>query len=317
VSELRQLGPSGLQVSAVGLGTNNFGRRLDQDQTKRVVDAALDAGITFFDTANIYGGGGDSERFLGSALGGRRSSVIIGTKFGMPMPGEDAGMQRGTREYIRAAVTDSLRRLGTDYIDLYQLHQPDPGTPVEETLGALNELAEEGLVRAFGCSNFDASQVRAAQAAAQTAGTRPFVSVQNEYSWLRRDAETDAIPVCIELGLGFIPFFPLASGVLTGKYRRGEQPPQGSRLAGRSNTDLLSEGNFDVVDRLQEVAAEAGVSLLAIAIGGLAAMPGVTSVIAGATSPEQVRSNAEAGAWRPTPAVLEEIRKSAQPGGEV
>lgn len=311
---MRPLGPSGVDVSVVGLGTNNFGRRLDQERTTLVVDAAIEAGVTFFDTANIYGGGGDSERFLGVALGGRRSDVVVASKFGMPMPGEEPEMPRGRREYIRSALTDSLSRLGTDHLDLYQIHQPDPSTPIEETLGALSELAQEGLIRAFGCSNFSADQVRQAHSASAAADAPSFVSVQNEYSWLKRQAEREVIPACLELGWGFIPFFPLASGVLTGKYRRGAAPPPGTRLAGRAdNSDLLSGANLDIVERLEKFATKEAVSLLDIAIGGLAAMPGITSVIAGATSPEQVRRNVDAGAWRPSSAQMEKILAVTEP----
>ncbi|MFN2462959.1 MAG: aldo/keto reductase [Candidatus Dormibacteria bacterium] len=315
-NEYRRLGNSDIEVSAVGLGTNNFGRRLDENATARVVDAALDAGITFFDTANVYGGGGDSERFLGAALKGRRSSAVIATKFGAPMPGEEKGVARGTRTYIRNAVEQSLERLGTDYIDLYQIHSPDTTTPITETLGALNELVDEGKVRYFGSSNFDDSQLRQAHEAAQSSGTRPFVSVQNHYSWLHREAERDVLPTCLELGVGFIPYFPLANGVLTGKYTRDEQPPEGTRLAGRAdNSDILNSATWDVVEQLEAFGREAGASLLEIAIGGLAAMPGVSSVIAGATSAEQVRSNVQAGSWKPDSAQLDALRRIGRPDG--
>ncbi|MHB8508163.1 MAG: aldo/keto reductase [Candidatus Dormibacteria bacterium] len=309
--ELRRLGSSDLEVSVVGLGTNNFGRRLDRDRTAAVVHAALDAGINFFDTANIYGGGGDSERFLGTALAGRRDLAIVATKFGLPMPGEDEKLPRGTREYIFKAIDASLERLGMDHVDLYQIHTPDRVTPIEETLGALDDLVKAGKIRFAGCSNFDPSQLIEADHGAQAAGLARFVSVQNEYSWLHREPEAEVAATCDALDIGLIPFFPLASGVLTGKYRRGEAAPDGTRLAGRTDTDLLSDANFDIVERLGAFARDAGTTLLGVAIGGLASQPAVTSVISGATSVEQVRANAEAGAWRPSVTQLEEIRRLA------
>ena len=285
------LGRSGLTVSAVGLGGNNFGRRLDLVRTRAVLDAALDAGITFLDTADIYGGDGASERLIGEVLDGRRDRVVLATKFGMPLSG-DTGEPRGSRAYVRRAVEASLRRLRTDRIDLLYYHEPDGLTPLAETLGALGELADEGTIAAFGASNLDAAQLR--EAAAQ--GDERLAALQNEYSLLVRDAEAEVLPLCREHGIGFVPYFPLASGLLSGKYRRGEPPPAGTRLAGRP--ERLDDAAFDRVEALEAFARERGHSLLELAIGGLASQPGVASVIAGATSPEQVAANAAAGAWR-------------------
>jgi aryl-alcohol dehydrogenase-like predicted oxidoreductase len=226
---VRALGAGGPQVSVVGLGCNNFGSRVDEAGTRAVVDAALEVGITLFDTADIYGSGGRSEEYLGAALEGRRDRVVLATKFGHPS-GVDFGVPRGSREHIRRAVEESLRRLRTDWIDLYQQHRPDESTPIEETLGALTELVNEGKVRFIGSSNFTAAQVEEAEDAARSRGLARFVSAQNEYSFLRRDAEHELLPTCERLGIGVLPYFPLASGLLTGKYRRGEPAPPGSRL---------------------------------------------------------------------------------------
>jgi aryl-alcohol dehydrogenase-like predicted oxidoreductase len=296
----RRVGTSGLLVSVVGLGCNNFGWRLDAGETARVVDAALDAGITFFDTAPTYGGG-DSERFLGRALAGRREQAVLATKFG----GDRDVADRGSPENVRREIDESLRRLGTEYVDLYQYHWPDEVTPIEETLGALDELVRAGKVRHVGSSNFSAAQVRDADAVAYERGLSPFISAQNEYSWLNRSAEEELVPTLEELGLGLIPYFPLASGLLTGKYRRGEPAPAGSRLAGRVSEDAAT---WERIDALRAFADARGLSLLDVAIGGLAAMPAVSSVIAGATSPEQVRANAAAGEWVPDAAELAELR---------
>ena len=303
----RQLGSSGLEVTVVGLGCNNFGGRIDEAASRAVIDAALDAGVTFFDTAEIYGGGGGSEEIIGRALAGRRDQVVLATKFGHgPRDGEPAP---GSRENIRRAVEDSLRRLQTDRIDLYQYHNPDRVTPLDETLGALNELVEEGKVRAVGSSNFDAALVEEARATAAERGLSPFVTEQSEYSWVARDAETELLPVCERLGIGFVPYFPLASGLLTGKYRRGEPAPEGTRLHGRE----LDDSRLARVEQLETWAREHGVSLLEVAIGGLAAQPAVVSVIAGATKPEQVRANAAAGSWEPTAEELESLRALGSP----
>ena len=303
----RRLGSEGPEVSVVGLGCNNFSMRVDAEGTRAVVDAALDAGVTLFDTADIYGNKGGSETFLGEALEGRRDRVVLATKFGGDMG--DGTEARGSRDYIRKAIDGSLQRLRTDHVDLYQYHTPDHGTPFEETFGALDELVREGKVRYVGHSNLEAAQVEEVDALAREHGWARPVSAQNQYSLLRREAEEELLPVCEGLGLGVLPFFPLASGLLTGKYRRGQPPPEGTRLAGRN--DVFTEEKFDRIEALEELARERGLSLLQVAISGLAAQPAVASVIAGATKPEQVRANAAAGDWQPTPddlAALNEIR---------
>jgi aryl-alcohol dehydrogenase-like predicted oxidoreductase len=297
--DLRPLGASGLVVSRVGLGCNNFGRRIGLDQARAVVDAAIDEGITLFDTADSYG---DSEEILGTALDGRRDQVVVATKFGWDVGGAngpDWGA-RGSRRYIRRAVERSLRRLRTDWIDLYQLHRPDGVTPMEETLAALTELVREGKVRYVGSSNLGAWQVADAEWLARTRGSERFVSAQNHYSLLDRGVEADLVPACERYGIGLLPYFPLANGLLTGKYGRGEPPPEGTRLAGPRGAGELTDERFDVVERLEAFAGERSLSLLDVAIGGLAAQPAVASVIAGATSPEQVKANVAAGAWRPS-----------------
>jgi aryl-alcohol dehydrogenase-like predicted oxidoreductase len=300
--EYRQLGDSGLAVSVVGLGCNNFGGRIDADQTKAVVTAAMDAGITLFDTADVYGGEpGLSETLLGQALGSSRDNVVIATKFGGDMRGAngpDWGV-RGSRRYIRKAVEGSLRRLGTDWIDLYQLHHPDPVTPIDETLAALSELVAEGKVRYIGSSQFAGWQVADADWAARTAGHERFISAQNKYSLLDRVAEDELVPACEHLGIGILPYFPLESGLLTGKYKRGEVAPDGTRLA--KMPDRLAAADFDKIEALETFAAERDLSILDVAIGGLAAQPAVASVIAGATRTEQVAENVRAGGWDPTP----------------
>ena len=279
---LQELGKSDLRVSRVGLGCNNFGRRLDLDGTRAVVEAALAEGINFLDTADVYGGG-DSERFLGEILEGRRDEVVLATKFGMADDGN------GSREYVRRAITGSLERLRTDVIDLYYYHRPDGVTPIAETVGALMELVDERTVRAIGVSNFSAEQLDEALRAG------PVVALQNRYNLLERDAEAEVLPRSRELGVAFIPYFPLASGLLTGKYRRGQPPPSGTRLEGRR--EALSDEAFDRVERLEEFAEARGRSLLELAIAGLASQPAIASVIAGATRPEQVRQNAAAAEW--------------------
>ena len=297
----RFLGNGGPEVSVVGLGTNNFGRRCDYDQTLAVIDAALDAGVTLFDTADIYGQG-MSEEYIGRALEGRRDRVLIATKFGSEMD-ERPEERRGNPDYVSWAVEGSLRRLRTDVIDVYQMHQPDPLTPIEETLGALNDLVHDGKVRWIGSSNFSAEQIEAAEEVARGAGFHRFVSVQNEYSLVEREAEDEVLPLCETLGIGFLPYFPLASGLLTGKYRRGEVATEG-RLAGRE----IPAERWDRVEGLQRYADERGIPQLEVAIGGLLGLPAVTSVIAGATSPEQVRANAAAGSWEPSAEDMEELR---------
>jgi aryl-alcohol dehydrogenase-like predicted oxidoreductase len=299
-----------LQVSVVGLGCNNFGRRIDARRAARVVHAALDAGIDFFDTADIYGPQ-ESERMLGAALAGRRDEVVIATKFGMRGAYPDRPTWRGgSRLHLRRAIEGSLSRLGTDYIDLYQMHEPDPNTPIEETLATLDDLVREGKVRYIGSSNFSGWQIADADWTARSRGLQAFVSAQNRYSLLEREVEKEVIPACDRFGLGLIPFFPLANGVLTGKYKRGQPPPEGTRLAASPNAGrLLTERNFDIVEALERFAAERERSPLEVAIGGLAAQPSVVSVIAGATKPEQVKANAAAAAWTPTPEDLEELNK--------
>lgn len=292
--ETRRLGGSDLDVSVVGLGCNNFGGRLDLERTRAVVDAALGAGVTFFDTADVYGNGGGSERLLGELLEGRRDHVVLATKFGHEMGGESE-IPRGSREFLRRAIDVSLARLRTDHVDLYYYHRPDGVTPIAETLAAMQELVAEGKVRALGCSNVTAEELADADAYARASGGPGFVAVQNEYSLLQRGAERDVLPAARELGVGFVPYFPLSSGLLTGKYERGERGPAGSRLEGRD--DRLTDETFDRVDALRRFATEHGRSLLELAIGALASTPGVASVIAGATTPDQVRANAAAGAW--------------------
>jgi aryl-alcohol dehydrogenase-like predicted oxidoreductase len=304
VTELptRQLGDSGLQVSIVGLGCNNFGRRLGLDGTRAVVEAALEEGVTFFDTADIYGRG-SSEELLGEVLEGRRDQVVLATKFGMDM-GDGKG-PRGSREYIRQAIAGSLQRLRTDVIDVYWYHRPDGVTPIAETLETLDELVRNETVRAIGASNFSAEQIEEADAVARERGLAHFTAVQNEYSLLVRDAERDVLPTCERLGLGFVPYFPLASGLLTGKYRRSEPAPAGTRLAGRET--IASDEQFDLIEALEQYAAARGLSLVQVAIGALLAREVVPSVIAGATKPEQVRANAAAAAWTPSADDLVEL----------
>ncbi len=303
----RRLGDSELEVSLVGLGCNNFGRRLDLDGTATVLDAALGAGITFFDTADIYGGAGESERLMGEALRGRREEYLIATKFGMEMKGAEGvpAVARGSREYIRWAVEGSLERLGVERIDLYQYHEPDGQTPIAETLAALDELVGEGVVAAIGCSNFSAGELEEADRLAREHGWARFVSVQNEYSLLAREIEADVMPTAERLGLSVLPFYPLASGLLTGKYRRGEQAPSGTRLAGREQVG--SEAELEVVEAVRGFAERRGVEMIDVAIGALAARPPVASVIAGATKPEQIEANVRALRWQPSAEALEEL----------
>jgi aryl-alcohol dehydrogenase-like predicted oxidoreductase len=292
--ELLPLGRSDLRVSRVGLGCNNFGGRLDLERTRAVVDAALDAGVTFLDTADSYGNRGGSERFLGELLQGRRDRVVLATKVGSDM-GTDGGVPRGSRAYVVPAVDASLERLRVDHVDLLYYHRPDGVTPLADTIGALQEVVDAGKARWLGCSNLTAAQLDEAVAADRAGGSR-LVALQNEYSLLERGAERDVLPRCVELGLGFVPYFPLASGLLTGKYRRGEPAPAGSRLERRiESTDAAV---WDRVEALERFAAARGRTLLELAIAGLASRPGVASVIAGATRPGQVRQNAAAAGWR-------------------
>jgi aryl-alcohol dehydrogenase-like predicted oxidoreductase len=288
----RRLGDSHLEVTVVGLGCNNFGRRIGLEETRAVVDAALDAGVNFLDTADVYGGEhGSSEELLGPALDGRRDQVVLATKFGMDRSGALPGAP-GSAEHVRAACERSLRRLRVETIDLYQYHVPNPAVPIAETLGAMDELAREGKVRGLGVSNFSAEQLEEACRVA------PVVSLQNEYSLLRRGIEREVIPACRRLGVSVIPYFPLASGLLSGKYRRGAAPPGDSRLANRD--EIATDVDWDTIEALTRFAEERGVELIDVAVGGLAAQPMVASVIAGAKRPEQARRNALAGLWRPT-----------------
>ena len=295
--ELVQLGDSGLRVSRVGLGCNNFGGRVDLDGTRAVVDAALDAGVTLFDTADSYGNQGGSESFLGEVLEGRRDRVFLATKFGSNMG--DGTKARGSREYIRKAIEGSLQRLRTDVIDLYQYHTPDGITPFEETFGALDELVREGKVRYVGHSNLVAAQVEEVDVFCREQGFARPVSAQNRYSLMRREAEEELLPTCERLGIGVLPYFPLASGLLTGKYRRGADRPEGTRLSGRD--EVFTDETFDRLEALEEFARARGLTLLKVAVGGLLGQPAIASVIAGATKPEQIRANVDAAEWGPTP----------------
>jgi len=309
----RQLGSSGLNVSVVGIGCNTFGFRLDEDASAAVVSAAIAAGINLFDTAASYGA---SEERLGKAIAGRRDEVVIATKW--PSPFEATKHHPGSRHHIIRACEGSLQRLGTDYIDLYQMHRPDALTPIDETLHALDDLVTAGKVRYIGSSNFAGWQIADADWTSRTNGWARMVTAQNNYSLLKRDVESDVIPACRRFGVGMLPFFPLASGVLTGKYTRGEEGPEGSRLgtgspmAARAGM-FLNDRNFDIVEELEKIAIDAGVSLLHLAMGGLAAQPMVASVIAGATTPEQVRANVEAGSWQPPPDVVAAIDAVTKP----
>src|SRR5436190_15695650 len=305
--KVRRLGNSGLKVGVVGLGCNNFGMRIDQDQTQAVVDAALEAGITLFDTADVYGGT-KSEEFLGKALGKRRQEIVLATKFGMPIGG-DPKKRGGSRKWIMQAVEDSLRRLGTDYIDLYQHHQPDRDTPVEETLRALDDLVTQGKVRYLGCSNYTGWQI--ADADWTAAGQSRFTSAQNLYSLLERGVESEVLPACEHFGLGFLPFFPLASGLLTGKYRRGEAPPKGTRLEawGVRGQQAMSDANFDKVEPLEAWAEDRDHTVLELAFAWLLGHPVVSSVIAGATSAEQIKANVATAEWALTEEEVDEVGK--------
>src|SRR6202050_1122781 len=312
----RPLGGSGLVVSVAGLGCNNFGGRLDLDGTRAVVDAAIDAGITLFDTSDTYGEGGGSERALGEILGRRRDQIVLATKFGhqrADMGYGPAAGAKGGRAYIRRAVTESLRRLHTDYIDLYQLHTPDPVTPVEETLAALHELVVEGKVRHLGHSHFTGWQLADAAHLAAKNGRTPFISAQNHWSLLERAAEAEVVPAARHFGLGVLPFFPLANGLLTGKFRQGRQIPAGTRLAARAG--YITDEKLVKVEALIDWAQAPGVAIRQTAVGALAAQPGCSSVIAGAMTAEQVKANAAASEWTPSAAELAEIDQIVPPPG--
>jgi aryl-alcohol dehydrogenase-like predicted oxidoreductase len=296
--QYRNMGNSGLKVSLAGLGCNNFGRRVDQKGTRVVVDAAIDAGINLFDTADIYGGS-LSEKYLGRALGKRRQDVVVVSKFGLPMlegHGAREDVNRGSRRYVVSACEASLKRLGSDYIDLYLLHSPDAKTPIGETLDAMSRLVDQGKVRYIGCSNLSGWQIADADWQAQADGNQRFIAAQNEWSLLERDIEAEVVPACEHFGLGIMPFFPLASGLLTGKYKRGKKPAKGTRLAADDNyyRSLLSDAHFDRAEALEAWAAERGHSLLELALAWLASRPVVSTVIAGATKAKQIKSNVAA-----------------------
>jgi aryl-alcohol dehydrogenase-like predicted oxidoreductase len=311
----RPLGDSGLIVSAVGIGCNAFGRRVDLEGVKDILKAARDTGVTLLDTADIYGGAGASESMLGEALAGQRDHFVVATKFGMSMGGtygEDFGA-RGARRYIRRAVEGSLRRLKTDHIDLYQLHRPDPFTPIEETLSALSDLVRDGTIGYLGCSNFAGWQLADADWTARAAGLERFISVQNQYSLLTRDIEDEVIPAAEHFGVGVLPYFPLEAGLLTGKYKRDQAPPPGSRFAQEQGRgEWLENADWDAIEAFEAYAAARGLAPLDVAIAGLAAQPAVASVISGATSGDQVRANAAALRWVPSEADLAELDEITQ-----
>jgi aryl-alcohol dehydrogenase-like predicted oxidoreductase len=300
--ETRRIGT--LEVSVIGLGCNNFGWKIDERATRDVIDASIARGINFLDTADTYGKT-KSEEFIGRALDGRRASVIIATKFGKPVDPKRTGARP---EYVHQACNDSLRRLGTDYIDLYQLHAPDPTVPIADTLGALNELVQAGKVREIGCSNFSADQLREADDASSRGGLARFVSVQNHYNMLMRDDETNAIPECERLGIAYLPYFPLESGLLTGKYRLGKSAPSGTRIAeGGWLASKFTEENLALIERLIAFAESRQHTLLELAFSWLLRYSVVSSVIAGATSPDQVNANAAAASWKLTPEDIEAV----------
>lgn len=308
--QYRQLGRSGLKVSLAGLGCNNFGQRIDLEATKRVVHKALDVGITLFDTADAYGNRGGSEDHLGQVLGVRRKDIVLATKFALPMDDAET-LKGGSRRYITSAVEASLRRLRTDWIDLYQLHRPDPDTPIEETMRALDDLIRQGKVRYVGCSNLVAWQVVEAQWTSRHHGLSRFVSCQDEYSLLVRDIERELVPAMREYEIGLLPFFPLASGFLTGKYRRNAPMPEGARITvtQRFQDRYMTDANWEIVEKLRAFAESRGKTLLDLAFSWLAAQSPVSSVIAGATKPEQIEANVRAIEWKLSAADLEEVGK--------
>jgi len=306
--EYRNLGDSGLKISLAGLGCNNFGMRCDTEQTRAVVHRALDEGVTFFDTADIYGNRGGSEELLGKALGKRRREVVVASKFGMPM-GAGPYERGASRRYIMAAAEASLKRLDTDYLDVYQLHQPDPDTPQEETLAALDDLVRAGKVRYLGNSNFSGWQVADADWISRTRSLARYVSAQNQYNLLDRRIERDLLPACQKFGLGMLPYFPLASGFLTGKYRRGAEAPKGTRLALMQPMakQVMTEQNFTTLERLEQFARGRDHTLVELAMSWLACQPLVSSVISGATRPEQVTENVKACGWKLTHEEIKEV----------
>ena len=306
--EYRNLGKSGLQVSLVGLGCNNFGGRLDEAQTRAVIDKCIDVGITFFDTADVYGRG-KSEEFMGPALKPHRRNVVLATKAAASM-GEGPYWGGASRKYLIEAVDESLRRLQTDYIDLFQIHFPDPKTPIDETLRALDDLVKSGKIRYIGSSNFKGWQVVEADWVARSEHTTRFISAQNEHSLLQRGPEAELIPACEKYGVGLLPFFPLASGFLTGKYRPNETPPEGTRLGAANSpfaSRILNEGNYDILVKLEKFAEDRGHTMIELAFSWLASKPIVGSVIAGATKPEQVEQNAKSADWRLTAEEMSEV----------
>lgn len=306
--EHRTLGPSGLSVSLVGLGCNNFGGRIGVEETRQVVDRALDLGINFFDTADVYGNRGGSEDCLGQVMGDRRKNIILATKFAMPMS-DDPAMKGASRDYIMKACEASLKRLKTDWIDLYQVHQPDSETPIEETLGALDDLIKQGKVRHIGSSNYSAAQLDEAQDAAAGNGWAGFVACQDHYSLLAREIDDDLLPAITRRGLGLLPYFPLASGFLTGKYTRDNPPPEGTRMANMPQLAdrYMTERNWDIVEGLDAFAKKHNHTLLELAFAWLAARPNVSSIIAGATHPDQVSQNAAAVGWTLSATEMAEI----------
>ena len=308
--EYRNLGSSGLRVSLVGLGCNNFGMRSDLEQTRAVVDRAFDLGITLFDTADMYGSRGGSETQLGKILGHRRKDIVLASKFGMAM--SDDGTKIGaSRRYIMSAVEDSLRRLKTDWIDLYQLHQPDPLTPLDETMQALDDLVTQGKIRYIGCSNLPSWQVVESQWISKSMRLNRFVSCQDEYNILNRNVEAELIPAMQKYGCGLLPYFPLASGLLTGKYKRTEMP-EGARLTDMptfANRIYLTDENFDIVDNLNKFANKTGHSILELAFGWMASRPTTASIIAGATKPEQIDANVAAVNWVLSQSEIDEVDK--------
>jgi aryl-alcohol dehydrogenase-like predicted oxidoreductase len=314
--EYKALGRSGLQVSVIGLGCMNFGMMNDEAQATAIVNRALELGISFFDTADVYGNRGTSEEYLGRALGARRRNVIVASKFAGPMSAEQAWMQGGSRRWIIQAVEGSLRRLGTDYLDLYQMHRADAAVPIEETLRALDDLVRQGKVRYIGNSNFAAWQVAEAEWTARSCGLNRFVAAQNRYSVLTRDVERELVPTVTAYGLGILPYFPLESGLLTGKYQRGQPMPEGTRLAkwaGFATSTFATDEKFARVEKLQALCERYDHSLLDLAMGWLAGQPSVSSVIAGVTSVKQLEQNVAAGAWRGSAEELAEIDRISPP----